>query len=112
MPADQRLCCHDGKCLFPVEEPRPKYERQTRSIRQSPWPDLMLLVVGQLFSKKQNLCSQSDTRSGKRHQESGSVAQQFHKRSQPGAKRRAFAQSETGTWELRFAQTVRISQIF
>src|ERR1700694_1211164 len=48
----------------------------------------MLLVVGQLFSKKQNLRSQSDTRAGKRHQESGSVAQQFHKRSQPGAKRR------------------------
>src|SRR3984893_445274 len=42
----------------------------------------------QLKNRDQSTSDKRAERSGKRHQESGSVAQQFHKRSQPGAKRR------------------------
>src|ERR1700730_7473534 len=72
----------------------------------------MLLVVGQLFSKKQNLRSQSDTRAANRHQESCSVTQQFHKRGQPGAKRRPLrkARQEHGSSDSHRQGLARFSE--
>jgi|SRR5579863_1290781 len=55
MPANERACLNHRERRFPVEETRPKKEGQAGSIGQSPWSDLVFLVVGELFSQEQDL---------------------------------------------------------
>ena len=77
MPTDERLRGHNRQRLFPIEEAGPKHKRQPRRIRQSPQPNLALLVVGQLLAPEQNLGSEGCPGTGNRPRELDPVAQQF-----------------------------------
>ena len=62
MPTDQRCRLNNEKSGFPLKEARPEDQRQASRIRKSSWPDLVLLVEGQLLAKKQILGNQRRSR--------------------------------------------------
>ena len=62
MPTDQRCRLNKEKSGFPPKEAGPENQREASRIRESSWPDLVLLVEGQLLAKKQILGNQRRSR--------------------------------------------------
>ena len=89
MPADKRLAVTMTSDSLQSKNLDQVPERDGQPSR----PDPMLMVVGQLLSREQNLSSQSSTRAGDRRQELRPIPQQFRKSSPGGSKRRPLSKA-------------------